>query len=326
MSLQGNLLPLPFPNPAPHRPWVDAVERWQREGALWKSERTIELETSVLSIWLNPRFRNLEIRAISDDHVDQLVMDLVAAGVAAATANRVLSVLRALLNAAVMWHWLSHAPKVRHLRDRAKRVRFLSYSEAQRLLIQLPEHLQLLVTFSLETGLRCSNVTGLTWSQVDRRRRVAWIHADQAKGRRAIPVPLSATALHILEQVEGRHHEYVFTYRGKRITQTSTKAWRAALDRAGIKDFRWHDLRHTWASWHAQNGTPLYILQELGGWSDGRMVQNYAHLSTEHLHEYVDKMHDRLRQRASPEWAETQSGSVSEASSTRSSRKRGDAQ
>ena len=63
----------------------------------------------------------------------------------------------------------------------------------------------------------------------------------------------------------GKHSVNVFTYAGKPIGQVNTKAWRAALERAGIEDFRWHDLRHTWASWHAQAGTPLHVLQELGG-------------------------------------------------------------
>jgi hypothetical protein len=58
--------------------------------------------------------------------------------------------------------------------------------------------------------------------------------------------------------------------RRKPITQVSTKAWYAALERAGIADFRWHDLRHSWASWHVQNGTPLFALQELGGWESPR--------------------------------------------------------
>ena len=51
----------------------------------------------------------------------------------------------------------------------------------------------------------------------------------------------------------------------------------------GIENFRWHDWRQTWASWHVQNGTPIHVLQELGGWSDVRMVQRYAHLAPEHL-------------------------------------------
>ncbi|MDD5460756.1 MAG: tyrosine-type recombinase/integrase [Methylococcales bacterium] len=54
-----------------------------------------------------------------------------------------------------------------------------------------------------------------------------------------------------------------------------------------ITDFRWHDLRHTWASWHIQNGTPLHILKELGGWTDLGMVLRYAHLSSQHLEEYA---------------------------------------
>ena len=68
------------------------------------------------------------------------------------------------------------------------------------------------------------------------------------------------------------------------------KAYKAALHRVGVEDFRWHDLRHTWASWHVQAGTPLYVLQELGSWESPEMVQRYAHLSTEHLASYVDKV------------------------------------
>src|SRR6267142_586024 len=58
----------------------------------------------------------------------------------------------------------------------------------------------------------------------------------------------------------GKHPEVVFTYRGKPVTQVNTKAWRSALKTAGIVDFRWHDLRHAWASWHVQAGTPLHVL------------------------------------------------------------------
>jgi integrase len=62
----------------------------------------------------------------------------------------------------------------------------------------------------------------------------------------------------------------VFSFRGQPIRQVSTKAWYQALERAGIQDFRCHDLWHTRASWHVQSGTPLYALQELGG---GRVLK-----------------------------------------------------
>ena len=66
------------------------------------------------------------------------------------------------------------------------------------------------------------------------------------------------------------------------------------MARAGIEDFRWHDLRHTWASWHVQNGTPLNALQDLGAWEDGDMVKRYAHLSANHLASYADRMAEKV--------------------------------
>jgi len=68
------------------------------------------------------------------------------------------------------------------------------------------------------------------------------------------------------------------------------RAWRNALRRAGIEEFRWHGLRHTWASWHVQSGTPLHVLQELGGWSDFAMVWKSAHLAPEHLAEHAARI------------------------------------
>jgi integrase len=58
----------------------------------------------------------------------------------------------------------------------------------------------------------------------------------------------------------GKHPERVFTYDGKPMFQVSSMAWYKALKRAGIENFRWHDLRHSWASWHVQQGTPLFAL------------------------------------------------------------------
>jgi integrase len=163
----------------------------------------------------------------------------------------------------------------------------LTREEAQRLLAALPEHLADMAAFSLSTGLRASNVTGLRWSQVDLVRRLAWVHADQAKARKAIPVPLNAEAVLLIRKRLGKHATHVFSYHGSPITQVSTKAWYAGLERAGITDFRWHDLRHTSASWHVQQGTPLFALQELDGWESAEMVLRFAHLAADHLAPFV---------------------------------------
>ena len=94
----------------------------------------------------------------------------------------------------------------------------------------------------------------------------------------------------VLREQIGKHATHVFSFRGKPLRQVNTKAWRSALEKVGIENFRWHDLRHTWASWHVQAGTPLHVLQELGGWECVEMVRKYAHLSTEHLADYVDRL------------------------------------
>jgi integrase len=147
-----------------------------------------------------------------------------------------------------------------------------------------------MAAFPLATGLRAANVTGLQWTQVDEERRLAWVHPDQAKARKAIAVPLNAAAHSIVRKRRGIHATHVFSYRGRPITQVSSKAWYGALRRAEIEGFRWHDLRHTWASWHVQSGTPLFALQEMGGWQSADMVRRYAHLSAVHLAPYADRL------------------------------------
>tara|TARA_Y100000588_G_C14259314_1_gene926915 strand:- start:3109 stop:3561 length:453 start_codon:yes stop_codon:yes gene_type:complete len=144
--------------------------------------------------------------------------------------------------------------------------------------------------FSLHTGLRQSNVKNLRWNQVNWDARTVVFHPNEVKSGKYLNIPLSKTAFQLLVNIYGEQNqssEYVFTYKNKPITQVSTKAWRKALIRANIHDFRWHDLRHTWASWHIQNGTPLMALKELGGWSSLDMVMKYAHLGQNHLKQYA---------------------------------------
>jgi integrase len=142
-----------------------------------------------------------------------------------------------------------------------------------------PRHQRDITLFALATGLRQGNVTGLKWAQIDLIRQTGWIPAEEAKGDEDIHISLSDLAIKVLARQVGKHDERVFTYAGRPVRHVSTKAWRGALQRAGITNFRWHDLRHTWASWLVQNGTPLYDLQEMGGWKSAEMVRRYAHLA-----------------------------------------------
>ena len=241
--------------------------------------------------WVHPFLYQRYLDEITRDLINGMTATRLSEGVANSSVNRMLEVVRAILNRSEReWEWLDRAPAVRMLPEPRRRIRWLTRSEAARLLDELPEHLEQMARFSLQTGLREANVTGLEWAQVDLDRRVAWIHPDQAKNRKPLPVPLNAEAVLVLRGQVGKHPLRVFTFKGQAVTKANTKAWRQALVRAGIEDFRWHDLRHTWASWHVQQGTPLHVLQELGGWSDIRMVQRYAHFSAVHLSEYADRL------------------------------------
>jgi len=104
------------------------------------------------------------------------------------------------------------------------------------------------------------------------------VDGTETKNGRSLSIPLNATAQAVLQVQQGKHPERVFTYRGAPLQRANCRAWRKALTRAGIDNFRFHDLRHTWASWHVQAGTSLYLLQKLGGWESLEMVQRYAHL------------------------------------------------
>ena len=263
----------------PQRSWEEAVVRWLREK---EHKRSLDDDKAKLR-WLDRHLRNTMLNHITRDLIDK-IGEAKKAESTPATANRHLALIRSILRAARDdWEWIDHVPKVRLFHEPRKRVHWITNDEAFRLLEALPPHLADMAQFTLATGLRQANVSYLRWNQVDMRRAVAWIHADQTKAQRAISVPLNGDALDVLHRRHADHPEFVFTYQGKPVDRCSTKAWKRALAVAGIENFRWHDLRHTWASWHVQNGTSLQELMELGSWSTYEMVMRYAHLASDHL-------------------------------------------
>lgn len=106
----------------------------------------------------------------------------------------------------------------------------------------------------------------------------------------AIAVRLNADAMVVLREQEGKHPKRVFAFSGRPVSKAGTKAWRAALKRAGMTDFRWHDSRQAWAGWHVQTGTPLHILEKLADWESSELVRRYAQLWSAPLADYADKL------------------------------------
>lgn len=263
----------------PRRTWEEAVVRWLTE----KQDKRDHTKDIGKLRRLHHYMSGLYLDQVNRALIDDIKYDI-RSRATASTANRYLALIRAILRMARdEWEWIETIPAIKLYKEPRKRVRWLQQHEALRLLEELPRHLRVMARFSLATGLRQSNVSYLRWDQVDLERGFAWIHPDQSKSGKAINVPLNRDAIAVLQEVIGEHDEYCFVYQGNPVERTSTKAWKAALERAGIENFRWHDLRHTWASWHVQSGTSLQELQELGGWASYEIVLRYAHLAGQHL-------------------------------------------
>jgi len=219
--------------------WNEAVLRYLAE----KSEKvTLETDKSHLR-WLDPHLNGKYLDEINRDLISRITLErqkpyeiLRKKGPPrkiepkANTVNRTLEIIRAILRMARdEWEWIATTPKIAMKKVNSIRVSWITREQAEELLKHLPEHQQAMMRFALETGLRRSNVTHLQWGQIDLEKRLAWIHPDQAKARKAIGVPLSREAVLILSLQWGKHPTWVFPYQGKPVIQTSTKTWRDAV-------------------------------------------------------------------------------------------------
>jgi integrase len=268
-------------HPSPHSfAWPQAVVRYLEECAEKKSLHDDRDHLKKLEPYLrSQRLEAIDMNALQLFIRNRKEMD----GVSNATVNRALEIVRRILNLAHQdWRWIRAVPKLRMLREPRRRVRFLRREEARRLLDALPTHMKPIVRFALATGCRAGEIFGLEWNRVDLVRKVAWLDHGATKSGEGRGIPLNADALAALQSTLGQHPRWCFTFAARRIQKSST-AWDRARRRAGIEDFRFHDLRHTWASWHVQSGTSLPELMELGGWKSYEMVLRYAHLAPEKL-------------------------------------------
>lgn len=271
----------------PKRTWDEAALRWLREKAHKKSYRD---DVSRIR-WFTKHLRGRTLDQLSRDMIDGIVTRHLRHA-SDRTKDLYVALIRAIFRKAMReWEWLDQIPAFKTYSKGGKvRVRYLTQAQARTLLAALPEHQREVVTFALATGLRQGNILGLTWDEVDLHRRLVTVAHGDTKNGDALGVPLNEVALGVLERQKGKHPTHVFTYRGERLRSANTRTWRAALKASGIEDFRWHDLRHTWASWLRQNDVPTWVLQELGGWKSESMVRRYAHMSVKHLAPYADQL------------------------------------
>ena len=271
----------------PKRTWDEAALRWLKEMSHKKSYRD---DVSRIR-WFTKHLRGKTLDQVSRDMIDRIISRQLARR-SDRTKDLYVALIRAIFRKAMReWEWLEHIPAFKTYMKAGKvRVRYLTHDQAKALMDRLPAHQSEVVLFALSTELRQGNILKLTWGQVDMTRRIATVDHGDTKNGEALGVPLNEIAMGVLERQRGKHLTQVFTYRGQPLRSANTRTWRAALQACGIENFRWHDLRHTWASWLRQNDVPTWVLQELGGWKSESMVRRYAHLSVKHLAPYADQL------------------------------------
>lgn len=255
--------------------WRDAAQRWQEETC---HKRTSNEDVRKLA-WIDEHLGTLLLTEVTADVIRALATARRAEGSGVSTVNRYLALVRAILRrAAFDWDWIEKPPPVKLRPEPRGRTVWLQQDQAKALFAELPEHLRGPFVFSLATGLRMSNVIRLTWDQVHIQRGMLLFDGNDMKCGDPFAPALSDSALEVLRHQFGKHPRYVFTYKGKAMARVSNSAWYKAKRRAGLEHLRWHDLRHTWATWHVLAGTSLDVVQDLGGWKTRIMVRRYAHL------------------------------------------------
>lgn len=249
--------------------WGEAVAKW-----LGIKQRSLPERYLLASFRISPA----ELLPLSTSLVNKLLT-----GRGPGSWNRCLSLLVAIHNTSQI-----QPPPISRRPNPPGRTRWLTAEEWSRLRTELESESPLLrqcAEFTLATGLRENNVLELEWTQIDQRRHVAWLHGDQMKAKVPLGVPLNDAAEAVLRERRGIHKRWVFGNPDAPLYKASNRAWYSALRKARLQGFRWHDLRHTWASWAVMSGVRLEEVQRLGGWKTAQMVQRYAHLSSEHLAE-----------------------------------------
>jgi|TARA_B100000959_G_C14874677_1_gene579875 integrase len=271
----------------------DMMDKFMAEHAPTVSENTQRSYTTSLKFLL-PHFGDSNLISISPKMISRYKVLRKGDGVKPATVNRELAMLsKAFSLAAKEWEWLKDNPvsRVSKEKENNARDRWLSKDEEKRLLDNSPEWIKQIIIFSLNTGLRLGELTGLEWSRVDISNKTILI--DNSKNGEQRTIPLNKYALDVVTQrsrVRSLKCDYVFINRyGGKINPNSLRdAFRKILRKVEIDDFRLHDLRHSFATRLTQSDVDLYKISKLLGHKDIKMTQRYAHHCPDSLREGVE--------------------------------------
>lgn len=275
----------------------DAAQRW-----LNGSARVKKRDREILD-WLSPQIGLEAVMDVAEpDSLEEIRKDGLAAGWSHSTIDRAMGTVSAVLRDCLKRGELERAPMVPMFRPAKGEPQWRTPAEIDRLCAECPMHLALSIRVAVHTLLRMRAMLKLTKSRVDLVKRRAWIPGAHQKAARTFGLPLNSEAVRALRALwllSPRDSPFIFTWMGKPVDDCNTLAFQNAVKRAGLAPLRWHDLRHTGASWAVQSGVSLPELMVLGDWKDYRSVLNYAHLAPSSGAAAADRV---------AQWAHTESG------------------
>jgi integrase len=279
---------------AAERLWIERGQHYRGN-----AQKTFKAALAWLVRELGP---NRLLTEISNGLVAELVALRRGGGVSNATANRTVTepLRRLLLRAESAWE--QQVPKINWtvhlLPEPAERVRELSADEEARILPELAPDYRDVVLFSLISGCRLGECVNLRWPDVDWGNREITIRGKGTGGAPKVEkIPLTGAMRELLWPRRAHHREWVFTYptREGRVHLTyegMKSAWRRAIERAGVEDFRFHDNRHTAATRLLRSGANLKVVQKLLRHSEIATTSKYAHVTTEDVRQAMERAAD----------------------------------
>ncbi len=247
-------------------------------------------------------FGNLLLRRFTPLIIEKYQTERINKGNTPATVNRLIATLKHMFTKAVDWSMveeevLKRVRRVKLLEENNRRLRYLSKEECQALINACEPHLKPIVITALNTGMRKSEILNLKWDQVDLKH--GFILLDKTKNGERREIPINETLRQTLQGLVRRLDTPFVFYdpRTGKPYKDVKRSFHTALRRAKIKDFRFHDLRHTFASHLVMAGVDLTTVKELLGHKDLKMTLRYAHLAPSHKVKAVDILDNTLNQK-----------------------------
>ena len=281
-------------SPGEERTFDDMMDKYMQEYSIPKKASSKRDQASLLH--LKPFLGNRLLPEVTPTLLNEYKVMRRLEGAAPATINRELALVKHAYSLAVReWEWTRDNPvkKISMEKENNRRDRWLTEEEEIRLLEKASEWLREIIAFALNTGMRLGEILSLTWKAVDFSRRTATVLNSKKSERRTIP--LNERALGVLKRksrIKSLRTELVFYNENhcKYDYSNLEKAFHSALAKAKIEDFRFHDLRHCFATKLVQRGVDLYKVQLLLGHKTPLMTQRYAHHYPESLREGVEAL------------------------------------